>query len=74
MNCECGKEISIWDIILPWRKNYKLLVVDDDGSITEKVRICEDCYHKYEELMKLVGEIGIDNVMEMLENLEEVNE
>ena len=71
MKCECGKEISIWDVILPWRKSYIVCVVDDDGSTIEKIRICEGCYQGYEILMKAIGELGLEEVLKIMDEVEE---
>lgn len=70
MKCnECGNHISRWDAILPWRKAYKLLV-EDEGDIIEKVRICKECYEFYKQLMKMVEFLGTEKVIDILESYE----
>ena len=72
MKCECGKKISIWDIILPWRMNYAILVSDDDGKVIEKVRVCRECYEMYQMVTILIGRMGQKKFFEYMDKLEKM--
>lgn len=69
MKCECGEKIKLLDVILPWRTNYVLRVIDDDGTLVEKIRICKKCHEKYDMIMTLVARVGLEEVVEMLKKL-----
>jgi hypothetical protein len=71
MKCECGKRIPLRNIILPWKRSYVLIVVDDNGQPSEKIRLCPECYNTYKILVKMVMEFGQEHVFEVLDKLKE---
>lgn len=64
---ECGKSISIWNILLPWRTNYKLSIVNSEWKEEENVTVCYECFQFYKNCMKVVTKLGLDRLEALME-------
>jgi len=70
MKCsECGKRMSWLYYLCPWTVNYKLSVESEDGSISEPKRVCPKCGAVFQELEKLVKEVGEEKALAILDEV-----
>lgn len=67
MKCgECGKQLRWRDILNPFKKSYKLNVTEN-GKVTEKFRICDECGKFYESIKMLIDVYGEKEVIKMID-------
>lgn len=68
MKCgNCGKKLH-W-IRIPWRTHYTIKVLDDDWRLVESFPACTKCGKVYNEIEKLVSELGLQKVKEILNEM-----
>jgi len=73
MKCEtCGKKISLWDFILPWRTTY-ILDLTEGGKVVRKELICENCARLYQMVSELEQYGYFDEILKYKEEGVEMN-